>query len=128
MAEEVRLPVYSLIQMTAPPALLGEWIFAEVTLPSRDGPPGRKYQEGLRVRKKYLLEFKMEAVRLVHEQGMTHGEAGDDLAVCRTTIRDWVRKADLYEVGPQFSEHRRWHPCFGQRRWSFSPSAPSSTS
>lgn len=46
-------------------------------------------------RKKYSLEFKMEAVRLVQEQGMTHGEVGDDLGVCRTTIRGWVRKADL---------------------------------
>ena len=43
-------------------------------------------------RKKYSLEFKVEAVRLVKEQGMSFAEVGDDLGVCRTTIRDWVRR------------------------------------
>ena len=44
-------------------------------------------------RKKYSLEFKVEAVRLVEEQGMSYSEVGDDLGVNRTTIRDWAQRS-----------------------------------
>jgi transposase len=43
-------------------------------------------------RKKYPMEFKLEAVRLITEQNLSFAEVGDDLGVNRTTIRDWVRR------------------------------------
>ena len=47
-----------------------------------------------RTRRKYTLEFKQEAVRLVQEEGMAYAEVGSDLGVNKSTIRDWVRKAE----------------------------------
>jgi transposase len=46
-----------------------------------------------RKRRKYTLEFKQEAVRLVNEEGMTHAEVGKDLDIDRSTIRSWCEKA-----------------------------------
>jgi transposase len=46
-----------------------------------------------RKRRKYTLEFKQEAVRLVKEEDMTYVEVGRDLGVNKSTIRDWCNKA-----------------------------------
>lgn len=58
-----------------------------------------------RKRRKYTLEFKQEAVRLVEEQGMTYAEVGKDLGVNKSTIRDWCLKAEAGELdGSRSSE------------------------
>lgn len=46
-----------------------------------------------RQRRKYTVEFKREAVRLVREQDMTYAAAAADLGVDNTTIRDWCTRA-----------------------------------
>ena len=46
-----------------------------------------------RKRRKYTLEFKQEAVRLVNEEGMSYVDVGKDLGVDRSTIRAWCVKA-----------------------------------
>jgi transposase len=50
-------------------------------------------------RRTYTVEFKQEAVRLVQERGLTITQAGRDLGVCKTVIRDWVKKAQSGELG-----------------------------
>lgn len=52
-----------------------------------------------RKRRKFTLEFKQEAVRLVNEEGMTYAEVGRDLDIGRAIIRDWCRKAASGELG-----------------------------
>lgn len=47
-----------------------------------------------RQRKKYTLEFKQEAVRLVTEEGLTYAQVGLDLGVNKSTIRDWCKRAE----------------------------------
>ena len=49
-------------------------------------------------RRKYTLEFKQEAVRLVKEQNMSPAEVGRDLGVDRSVIRSWVVKAEAGEL------------------------------
>lgn len=51
-----------------------------------------------RKRRKYTLEFKQEAVRLVNEEGMTQAEVGKDLGVDRSTIRSWCEKSAKGEL------------------------------
>ena len=46
-----------------------------------------------RKRRKYTLEFKQEAVRLVNEEGLTYAQVGKDLGVNKSSIRDWCRRA-----------------------------------
>ena len=50
-------------------------------------------------RRAYTLEFKQEAVRLVHERGLSFTQVGRDLGVCKSVIRAWVQKAEAGELG-----------------------------
>ena len=47
-----------------------------------------------RQRRKYTLEFKQEAVRLVTEEGLSYVQVGADLGVNKSTIRDWCKRAE----------------------------------
>ena len=51
-------------------------------------------------RKKYTTEFKLDAVRLVTEQGYNHSEAARNLGIDRGMIGRWVKeyKADESEA------------------------------
>lgn len=51
-----------------------------------------------RKRRKYTLEFKQEAVRLVNEENMSQAQVGKDLGVDRSTIRSWCDKAARGEL------------------------------
>ena len=50
-----------------------------------------------KTRKKYSKEFKVEAVRLVKEQGMTYEKVAEDLGVAPVMLTRWARQ--LYEKG-----------------------------
>jgi len=52
-----------------------------------------------RKRRSYTDEFKQEAVRLVHEHGLTYTQVSRDLGVCKSVIRAWVKKAEAGELG-----------------------------
>jgi transposase len=43
-------------------------------------------------RRKFTREFKLEAVRLIRERGVSYAQAGADLGVHPTQLRDWVKK------------------------------------
>lgn len=45
----------------------------------------------MRTRRQHSREFKVEAVRLVRERGVTMAQAGRDLDVSVTLLRKWVR-------------------------------------
>lgn len=54
-------------------------------------------------RRKYPLEFKLEAVRLVQEEGLTYAQVGRDLQIDRSLVRAWVKAAEeggLQPAGP----------------------------
>lgn len=42
-------------------------------------------------RKTYSRDFKIEAVRLVTEHGMTRNQVAADLGIDRATLRSWIR-------------------------------------
>jgi transposase len=43
-------------------------------------------------RRKFTREFKLEAVRLIKDPGVSYGRASQDLVVQPSQLRDWVRK------------------------------------
>jgi transposase len=50
-------------------------------------------------RRKFSREFKLEAVRLIKEQGISYAQARRDLGVHESVLRRWVNQAD--EAGSQ---------------------------
>ena len=42
-------------------------------------------------RRKFTREFKLEAVKLIKERGVSVAQASQDLAVHQTQLRQWVR-------------------------------------
>ncbi len=53
-------------------------------------------------RRKFTREFKLEAVKLIRERGVTVAQAARDLGVHGTVLRRWVREgtADLPQAFP----------------------------
>ncbi len=53
-------------------------------------------------RRKFTREFKVEAVKLVRERGVTVAQAARDLGVHGTVLRRWVQEwaADLQQAFP----------------------------
>ena len=43
-------------------------------------------------RRKFTREFKVEAVRLIKDRGMSYVQASQDLKVHTSQLRDWVKK------------------------------------
>ena len=43
-------------------------------------------------RRKFTREFKLEAVRLIKERGVSYIQASTDLGVHQSQLRDWVKK------------------------------------
>ena len=43
-------------------------------------------------RRKFTREFKLEAVRLIKDRGVSYAQAAHDLGVHPTQLRDWVKK------------------------------------
>jgi transposase len=43
-------------------------------------------------RRKFTREFKLEAVRLIKDRGVSYGQASQDLGVHQSQLRDWVKK------------------------------------
>ena len=43
-------------------------------------------------RRKFTREFKLEAVRLIKERGVSYTQASTDLGVYQSQLRDWVKK------------------------------------
>jgi len=56
----------------------------------------------MRARRKHSREFKVEAVRLVRERGVTVAQAARDLGLNQTLLRRWVQQfvADPKEAFP----------------------------
>jgi transposase len=44
-------------------------------------------------RRKFTREFKLEAVRLIKERGVSYTQAAEDLGVHQSQLRDWVKKS-----------------------------------
>ena len=43
-------------------------------------------------RRQFTREFKLEAVRLIRERGVSVAQASQDLGVHQSQLRDWVKK------------------------------------
>lgn len=48
-----------------------------------------------RPRRFFTKEFKAETVRLVRESGKGIGQVAKDLGLTETSLREWVRRADI---------------------------------
>ena len=44
-------------------------------------------------RRKFTREFKLEAVRLIKDRGVSYVQASEDLGVHTSQLRDWVKKS-----------------------------------
>jgi len=42
-------------------------------------------------RRKFTREFKLEAVRLIKDRGVSYGQAAQDLGVHQSVLRNWVK-------------------------------------
>jgi transposase len=62
----------------------------------------------MRARRKFTREFKVEAVRLVRERGVTVAQAARDLGLGQTVLRKWVRAfaADPREAFPGHGQQK----------------------
>src|SRR5262247_3600011 len=60
-------------------------------------------------RRKFTREFKLEAVRLIKDRGVSYVQASRDLGVHPSQLRDWVKK---FADDPQhaFSGHGQMKP------------------
>jgi transposase len=43
-------------------------------------------------RRKFTREFKLEAVRLIRDRGVSYAQASQDLGVHTSQLRDWIKK------------------------------------
>ena len=43
-------------------------------------------------RRRYTREFKLEAVRLIRDRGVSYAQASQDLKVHPTQLRNWVKR------------------------------------
>ena len=43
-------------------------------------------------RRKFTREFKLEAVRLIRDRGVSYAQASEDLGVHPTQLRNWVKQ------------------------------------
>jgi transposase len=43
-------------------------------------------------RRKFTREFKVEAVRLIRERGVSYAQASEELGVHTSQLRDWAKK------------------------------------
>src|SRR5438045_7781948 len=51
-------------------------------------------------RRKFTREFKLEAVRLIKDRGVSYMQASQDLGVHTSQLRDWVKK---FADDPQYA-------------------------
>ena len=51
-------------------------------------------------RRKFTREFKLEAVRLITERGVSYAQAAEDLGVHPTQLRDWAK---TFADDPQYA-------------------------
>ena len=60
-------------------------------------------------RRQFTREFKLEAVRLIKDRGVSYGQASQDLDVHVSQLRDWVKK---FSEDPQqaFPGHGQMKP------------------
>ncbi len=60
-------------------------------------------------RRKFTREFKLEAVKLIKERGVSYAEAAADLGVAHSVLRNWV-KAFAGDPEQSFPGHGRQVP------------------
>ena len=60
-------------------------------------------------RRKFTREFKLEAIRLIKERGVSYAQASQDLGVHTSQLRDWVKKFvdDPEQAFPGHSQEAR---------------------
>jgi transposase len=60
-------------------------------------------------RRKFAREFKLEAVRLIKERGVSYARAAQDLGVHQSQLRTWV-KAFAEDAAQAFPGHGQMKP------------------
>ena len=56
-------------------------------------------------RRKFTREFKLEAVRLIKDRGVSYVQASQDLGVHTSQLRDWVSFAVQHPTSRRFWLH-----------------------
>jgi transposase-like protein len=51
-------------------------------------------------RRKFTREFKLEAVRLIRDRGLSYTQAARDLSVHQSQLRNWVRPLRMIRSMP----------------------------
>src|SRR3979490_3322309 len=60
-------------------------------------------------RRKFTREFKLEAVRLIKDRGVSYVQASQDLGVHTSQLRDWVKKL-AHDPQHPFPGHGKMKP------------------
>ena len=60
-------------------------------------------------RRKFTREFKLEAIKLIKERGVSYAQASRDLGVHQTVLRNWV-KAFAGDPAQAFPGHGQMKP------------------
>ena len=61
-------------------------------------------------RRKFTREFKLEAVRLIRERGVSYVQASQDLRVHVSQLRDWVKKVTKLKAERDILKNARRSP------------------
>jgi transposase-like protein len=59
-------------------------------------------------RRKFTREFKLEAVRLIKNRGVSYVQASQDLSVHTSQLRDWVKRVCRLARASAETELYRW--------------------
>ena len=59
-------------------------------------------------RRKFTREFKLEAVRLIKDRGVSYAQASQDLGVHQSQLRGWVQKALVSDPQHAFPLAKVW--------------------
>jgi transposase-like protein len=58
-------------------------------------------------RRKFTREFKLEAVRLIKDRGVSYVQASQDLGVQTSQLRDWMKLREVKKrIRPLFAQER----------------------
>lgn len=69
--------------------------------------------EGKRVVRQYPIEFKVDAVKLLEEQGYTISEAANSLGIPQANLTKWRKQ---YHEGRLLPGHKRAQPTAGEAK------------
>jgi hypothetical protein len=77
--------------------------------------------------RKFTREFKLEAVRLITERGVSYAQAASDLGVRASVLRNWVKRGLSFFIHRLGLRRAGWTPISAAVPWCWTGLAPHAT-